>query len=869
MASIFQGTPQTAPSYAATITDVPKWLQDYTVDLFSQQRAVSGAPYTPYELPRIAQTTAPTTAAYDLIQKNIGAYQPAMGGAVAGSQGLAGATSVGNINAYMNPYTQNVTDQIARLGTRNLSENLLPAVSDQFIRAGQFGSSGMGTFGGRALRDTQEAILAQQAGALQSGYTQALGASATDLARQQQAQQQVGELAKMQQGLTTADAAALESIGTQQQAQQQKGLDVAYQDFLAQRGYPQEQINAMSTTLRGLPPGTVPTSVNESKLVTTPGTSPLADIAAAYGVYRGLTKAKGGLVDGYADGGLANGDDLEQSVMADYGQYFNNGGEVKGYGFGGRATATATADPNYVPTWSPSGGRFAKVFRNMASNGMFKDAIAPSMASVAALPQDAERGFMTNALVNLVAENPQVFSTPSEPIVIPRVISPKNLEELNARYYTGGHPYGRYLGQGYADGGRAPGYANEGYVDVQDPAALVPTPNFTARPVQQIEPTGGGYTAPPVSTGDAGLMSLLTKYSTGDDYSKELAAARDERKASQLSFDTALGKMMEGADAGPSKSEMYFRLAAAFANPGKTGSFMEGMGRAAGTLAEVGGERRAAETAKRKLGTEVALKRQELALESAKDQERTLLGLQSESNKERRAFIAATVKEYIDSGKPASEAGRIAKDMGFKVGTQEYQAEVDKQATMLIEKQMSAIKAQLLSGNVALAGLGLQQQKFAHETTQLEPGELKIVMDNETGKQAAQTTIKNIDAALKYVDQAFTGTRTDKATFKTLRETRPDDPRVFATEQLENLLGANVLSSLKTTFGGAGITDSERRSLADLQGLGSATAAGRRQILMTARKALEESAKNRDAINYKVMSGGYRKDTKPVEAKGK
>ena len=739
MASIFQGTPQTAPSYAATTTDVPKWLQDYTVDLFSQQRAVAGAAYQPYTLPRIAPTTAPTTAAYDLIQKNIGAYQPAMGGAIAGSQGLAGATSVGNINAYMNPYTQNVTDQIARLGTRNLSENLLPAVSDQFIRAGQFGSSGMGTFGGRALRDTQEAILAQQAGALQTGYTQALGASATDIARQQQAQQQVGELAKMQQGLTTADAAALEAIGTQQQAQQQKGLDVGYADFLRQQGYPQEQINAMSTTLRGLPTTAVPTTGTQTGVATTYAPSPLSQIASGYSVYKALTSAKGGLVDGYADGGLASGDDLEQSVMADYGQYF----------------------------------------------------------------------------------------------------------------------------------GRAPGYANEGYVDVQDPAALVPTPNFTARPVQQIEPTGGGYTAPPVSTGDAGLMSLLTKYSTGDDYSKELAAARDERKASQLSFDTALGKMMEGADAGPSKSEMYFRLAAAFANPGKTGSFMEGMGHAAGTLAEVGGERRAAETAKRKLGTEVALKRQELALESAKDQERTLLGLQSESNKERRAFIAATVKEYIDSGKPASEAGRIAKDMGFKVGTQEYQAEVDKQATMLIEKQMSAIKAQLLSGNVALAGLGLQQQKFAHETTQLEPGELKIVMDNETGKQAAQTTIKNIDEALKYVGQAFTGTRTDKATFKTLRETRPDDPRVFATEQLENLLGANVLSSLKTTFGGAGITDSERRSLADLQGLGSATAAGRRQILMTARKALEESVKNRDAINYKVMSGGYRKDTKPVEAKGK
>jgi len=132
MASLFAGEPLQAPSYATTTTDVPKWLQDYTVDLFSQQRAVSGTPFQPYALPRIADVTAPTTAAQNLITSSTGAYQPTLQNAISGTQGLSGATSVGNINAYMNPYTQNVTDQIAKLGARNLSENLLPQVSDQF-----------------------------------------------------------------------------------------------------------------------------------------------------------------------------------------------------------------------------------------------------------------------------------------------------------------------------------------------------------------------------------------------------------------------------------------------------------------------------------------------------------------------------------------------------------------------------------------------------------------------------------------------------------------------------------------------------------------------------------------------------------------
>lgn len=90
MASLFQGAPLQAPNYAATTTDVPKWLQDYTVDLFSQQRAVAGTPYQPYALPRIAETTAPTTQAQNLVQSSVGAYQPAVGGAIAGTQGLTG-----------------------------------------------------------------------------------------------------------------------------------------------------------------------------------------------------------------------------------------------------------------------------------------------------------------------------------------------------------------------------------------------------------------------------------------------------------------------------------------------------------------------------------------------------------------------------------------------------------------------------------------------------------------------------------------------------------------------------------------------------------------------------------------------------------
>lgn len=316
LSGLFQGTPQAAPSYSSTTSDVPKWLQDYTVDLFSQQRAVSSLPYQTYSLPRVAGTTDPTKQAYSTVQNAVGDWQKPTDFALSGTQGLTTAPAgmaaaspyltAANQNAYsgvanyMNPYNAAVTNQIAKLGARNLTENLLPGVSDQFIRAGQFGSSGMGEFGARALRDTQESILGQQANVLNTGYNQAMSAAQSDLARQAQLGQtagqltqadiarqqaalgQVADIAKLQQGLSASDAAALQSIGQEQQAQSQKGLDIAYQDFLNQQNWPQQQINAMSTTLRGLNPAAIPTTSSTAGQTTQFSPSPLSQVASAY-----------------------------------------------------------------------------------------------------------------------------------------------------------------------------------------------------------------------------------------------------------------------------------------------------------------------------------------------------------------------------------------------------------------------------------------------------------------------------------------------------------------------------------------------------------------------------------------------------------
>jgi len=125
----------------------------------------------------------------------------------------AGQSSASNVNDYMNPYNQNVTDRIASLGARNLSENLLPKISSDFVRSGGYGGTEQRDLIGRALRDTNESILGQQAQVLQSGYGQGLQAAQGDLSRYGQLAGTAGGLGTQQQQLLQGAASGISGIG--------------------------------------------------------------------------------------------------------------------------------------------------------------------------------------------------------------------------------------------------------------------------------------------------------------------------------------------------------------------------------------------------------------------------------------------------------------------------------------------------------------------------------------------------------------------------------------------------------------------------------------------------------------------------------
>lgn len=305
-----EGAPIPATSAAidkTTTSTLPDWYTNYGMDLLGKQTNVLNTDYATAPGPRIAKMTPDQIAAFAATRLGATAGQPALDTAVQNTTALkpggltaaqpylsqAGATSVSGLEQYLNPYTQNVINRMGSDAERTLREKLLPAVNDSFISAGQAGSSRNAEILGRTLRDIARDTTDAQMGALQTGYTNAMGASSADQTRfanlastagnlggtdattGMNIANQLGDLGLAQQTMGLKGAGALNTIGGQQQTLNQQNLDQVLKDFLTQKGYKQEQINAAMGAINNISKA-VPTSERESGItpVTNQGYAP-------------------------------------------------------------------------------------------------------------------------------------------------------------------------------------------------------------------------------------------------------------------------------------------------------------------------------------------------------------------------------------------------------------------------------------------------------------------------------------------------------------------------------------------------------------------------------------------------------------------
>lgn len=310
-------------------TSLPDYAEPYFTRIMERGEALSLAPYQAYGGKRIADRSADTLGSQgltrDIVRTGVAGLPQAMQAsayAMGAGQGIAEGTSPyqfgdaqrwidpGVSEAYMSPYMRNVLDVQKDQARRQYNEQRGQRNSAA-VQAGAFGGSRQAVMEGvaeRALLDRMSDIEAQ---GMQQAYQTGMQGFQADRGAtlaQMQAQaaenrgavdqqlgalgfmgQQAGALAGFGELGRAADiqnAQLLEALGQSQEAYAQRGLDLAYEDFLRQQAYPEQQLQLMSSILRGVPVEPTVTQIGYEPY--NPLQQALGAGIGAVGLYRGL-----------------------------------------------------------------------------------------------------------------------------------------------------------------------------------------------------------------------------------------------------------------------------------------------------------------------------------------------------------------------------------------------------------------------------------------------------------------------------------------------------------------------------------------------------------------------------------------------------
>ena len=272
-------TPAPGTSSQSTLSE---YAGPYVTEMLGKAQAISEQPYSVYQGPMTAGEsglqskvfsglggltfpsqlgqTFSSTSAYQPPAMTPGAYSPGaigtgagapMSGGIAGLGGMggtAGSTAsgttpppLGMASQYMNPYLQSVLQPQLEELRRQSQMNMQPSMA-KLTQAGGYGGGRQAIMESEANRN----LLQAQNQAIGTGY-----ASAYDKAMQQ---------FNTEQGQAKTLADMMSGAGAQQRGIEQEGITADYNEFLAQRDYPQKMLQFQQSMLQGLPISTVSTS---------------------------------------------------------------------------------------------------------------------------------------------------------------------------------------------------------------------------------------------------------------------------------------------------------------------------------------------------------------------------------------------------------------------------------------------------------------------------------------------------------------------------------------------------------------------------------------------------------------------------------
>ena len=159
---------------------------------------------------------------------------------------------------YMSPYQQGVTNVAKEEAIRD-ADRMRSQIGLSAASQGGLGGYREGIVESNLNRDLMRNLSDIQTQGLQSGYQNAQQMFEADRAArlgqetgQLGAAQLLGGFAPQAQEMALQRIGALGGVGGQRRGFRQAGMDIGYEDFLRQQGYPQQQIGFQSNIIRGL-----------------------------------------------------------------------------------------------------------------------------------------------------------------------------------------------------------------------------------------------------------------------------------------------------------------------------------------------------------------------------------------------------------------------------------------------------------------------------------------------------------------------------------------------------------------------------------------------------------------------------------------
>lgn len=248
----FSGGTKSIPTSSSN--QLPAWVNQGGEELFEGGKEFAGRDYPSYPVEdRVAPFTPDQMAGFEATRSNVGSWNPAYSSAYGGAGASAMPVGAEDIARYMNPYTDDVINTTLSQMERQFGRDRISRHAG-LAHSGSYLTEDRRMEGDRSAREGESRVMAEIMARLKSqGFDAALGQANTERGRTADAARMFGALAPLRQQLGAGDAAQLGASGALQQAQDQQGKTLAYDEWMNEFSYPQEQINWLMGLLRGTP----------------------------------------------------------------------------------------------------------------------------------------------------------------------------------------------------------------------------------------------------------------------------------------------------------------------------------------------------------------------------------------------------------------------------------------------------------------------------------------------------------------------------------------------------------------------------------------------------------------------------------------